>query len=112
MTGMDLETFIAETLRSIAGGIRRANEAVKPGGEGGPQFRIPVPNHNQVNDTIRFDVAVTARMGEETSVKGGGRVAILSVASLGGEGESTESRIAEHVSRIQFSVHVSNTALI
>lgn len=100
---MQLEDFVAESLRQVVAGVKRAQETT--GGLGGivnPQSKGYAPGINRID----FDVAVTAV--EEAGTKGG--IGILGgVVGLGAQGESNASNTT--ASRIKFSVAVALPAI-
>ena len=94
---MDLETFIAETLRQIVKGIKIAQEHEDcKGGKINP-FR---PSGGEVKQ-IDFDVAVTATEGSE---KKGGIGVFTGVFGVGGQANANTANST--VSRIKFSVPI------
>jgi hypothetical protein len=106
---MDLENFIKETLVQISRGVSSANEHIAPerkkedGTDLPKLFLLPPGNRQDQGHGVHFDVAVTT----QTTDEGGGglkmRLAVVD-ADLGGKLTSAH----ESVSRIQFSVNISN----
>lgn len=95
---MDLETFIAETLRQIVKGVKAAqqHEDCK-----GAQIN---PSHGVMIDTIKqieFDVAVTVMEGSE---KKGGIGVFTGAFGIGGQANVNTANCS--VSRIKFEVPV------
>jgi hypothetical protein len=94
---MDLEHFVAETLRQIAAGVKRGQESAK---EHGAQVN---PNYGSVAlanlPRIEFDVAVT--VVEASGQKGGGGL-VVGPFALGGQASSDASNTS--ISRIKFAV--------
>jgi hypothetical protein len=98
---MDLETFIAETLRQIVKGVRTAQEHDDCKGA----FINPSPSPGQGHRLVKpieFDVALTVTEGSEKQGKGG--IGIASVLGIGGQASSTTASTS--VSRIKFEVPV------
>ena len=110
---MDLKEFVSETLVSIVGGIKDAQEktkelgaSVNPGGlmrksEAVSDNSTWDNRNNNFSQPVAFDIAITA----EDSAKGGARVKVLS-GILGGDigGEKGSKNVL--ASRIQFAVPV------
>jgi hypothetical protein len=100
---MDLETFIAETLRQIVKGVETAQQhedckraainAECPEGYTGPVTKPRI---------IEFDVAIT--VSEGTEKQGKGNIGVASILGLGGQASSTTANSS--ISRIKFSVPV------
>ena len=105
---MELETFVAETLRQIVKGVRTAQQSedckgsyINPGGkvvnvDGSFHSSSPPKPCN-----IEFDVAVTAVEGTE---KKGGIGVVAGVFGIGGQSASNMTNSS--VSRIKFGVPV------
>lgn len=110
---MDLKEFVSETLVSIVGGIKDAQEktkklgaSVNPGGlmrksEAVSDNSTWDNRNNNFSQPVAFDIAITA----EDSAKGGAKVKVLS-GILGGDigGEKGSKNVL--ASRIQFTVPV------
>jgi hypothetical protein len=105
---MDLEMFIAETLRQIVKGIKMAQEhddckgaQINPTGKGwdiSTKKSFPV---DPASRQIEFDVAVTVTEGSE---KKGGIGVFTGVLGISGQANSNTANSS--VSRIKFSVPV------
>jgi hypothetical protein len=95
---MDLETFVAETLRQIVKGVQTAQEHEDCKGA-----RInPVDQYHRVHvKDMEFDVAVTVTEGSE---KKGGIGVFTGVFGVGGQANNNTANSS--VSRIKFSVPV------
>lgn len=112
--GMELQIFVAETLKQIIDGVVDAQvHAKKKGAVVNPAGRIVSDwmsrKETKVRETddpargqsIEFDVAVTA--GEGTQKKGGLGIIVGPVA-LGGQGQATANN--QSVSRVKFAVPI------
>ena len=105
---MDLKTFVAESLKQIAEGIRDA-QAADTGAWIAPKVFFTEKGKMYVHDVgvdptpqmITFDVAVTVT--ETDALKGGGGMTVLGI-SLGGSAETATQNAA--VSRVKFEVPV------
>lgn len=86
---MDISTFIKETLLGLKNGIQDANREAKS------NYFVMM-----MYDKIDFDVAVT--VSDQTKGKGGAKLGVASIASIGGD-ISIENQNAK-TSRIKFSV--------
>ncbi len=97
---MDLETFIAETLRQIVKGVKTAQEHEDcKGGQINPYL----DRERSISiKQIEFDVALTVTEGTEK--QGKGNLGIASVFGVGGQASSTSANSS--VSRIKFEVPV------
>ena len=92
---MDLENFIAESVRELIAGVRKGQElALKEGA-------IICPR-TEGYESVEFDVAVTATTDKETKGKAG-----LRVCSVGVGGEHSGEETHSTVTRVKFSVLVS-----
>ena len=110
---MNLDDYIAETLRQIASGVTKAQDAVaQAGGEVNPPMRsnstvnsaigmIPTEQTGVYAQLVRFDVALTVKEG--TGTKGGIGVA-TGVINLGSAGQSSNENTS--VNHVQFAVPV------
>jgi hypothetical protein len=95
-SSMELQDFIAETLKQIISGVRRAQEsAIELGAKINPRGGAMVEMRN-----VHFDVAVSTSEGTDT--KGGIVVLVGPVGSVGSEDQSDVASSAR--SRIKFSV--------
>ncbi|TSA39615.1 hypothetical protein D4R30_00825 [archaeon] len=99
---MDLETFIAETLRQIVKGVRTAQQHEDCKGATINPPTAPGQNHRLLVKQIEFDVALTVSEGSEK--QGKGNIGIASVFGIGGQANSTTA--SSSVSRIKFEVPV------
>jgi hypothetical protein len=100
---MDLETFIAETLRQIVKGVKTAQQHEDcKGASINPIDPRPGHPHGQVVRVkeIEFDVAVTVSEGSER--QGKGNIGVASILGIGGHASSTSANSS--VSRIKFAV--------
>lgn len=107
---MELQTFVAETLKQIIDGVVDAQAHAKSKGAviNPTGFKSSLstrttretdsPAHRQ---HIEFDVAVTA--GEGTEKKGGLRIAVGALA-FGGQGQATAN--TQSISRVKFTIPV------
>jgi hypothetical protein len=108
---MDLKTFVAESLKQIAEGIKEAQAAntgawinpkvILQGDRGTPTIG-GISTHAYAPQSITFDIAVTAT--GEGSEKTGGGLRVLGFSLLG-ETNSVQQNSA--ISRIQFEIPVS-----
>lgn len=93
---MELQDFIAETLKEIISGVRRAQEsAIDLGAKINPRGGSIVEMRN-----VQFDVAVSTSEGAEK--KGGIGVFVGPVGSVGSQDQSDLA--SSSMSRIKFSV--------
>jgi hypothetical protein len=93
---MELQDFIAETLKQVISGVKRAQEsAIDLGAKVNPRGGAMVEMRN-----VHFDVAVST--GEGTDKKGGIGVLVGPVGSVGSEDQSNAASSSR--SRIKFSV--------
>ena len=102
-SGMDLETFVSDTLVSIIVGVNKAQIKLGEAGSYGminPE-REPVEYSYPPRD-VEFDIAVTVESSAKGSASGGVQI---SVVRFGASGEVTDKDVA--VSRVKFSVPVS-----
>ncbi len=110
---MELDTFIENTLASIARGVRKANTSAaemlndpssrnEDNIQNEKLFRLEPGNDKKSGLGVSFDVAITTEKESATEGKGGFRVCVLG-ASLLGKDRSTDMSI----SRIQFCVSIS-----
>lgn len=99
---MDLEHFIAESLKQIIDGARSAQEHAREQGHGAKvnPFVKGITGASYIKD-VEFDVAVTIVQDDKKKKGGGLRVAGL---VIGAEGEAASTH--ESVSRIRFSIPV------
>lgn len=101
---MDLETFIAETLRQILAGVKKAQHSTESLDAKINPY-LPFGDYNSIVKNqiqkIEFDVAVTVTEGSEK--KGGAGVAI---AMFGVGGQATANTTNTSMSRIGFTVPV------
>lgn len=113
---MELQQFVAESLRQIMAGIVEAQKSAEELGgwvmplnhdstfdKSGTRYMVPLNKgpHRREVQTIDFDVAVTATEGIE---KRGGISVLASVVNVGGSKDSKAS--VESVSRLKFSLSV------
>jgi len=96
---MQLEDFVAETIRQIAAGVQRGQEDAKKEGTSVNPISSLLPGERV--RMIEFDVAVTTEEG--TSSKGGVGV-LAGIVKLGAEGKSDSTTTSAN--RIKFSVPV------
>ena len=96
---MDLETFIAETLRQIVKGVKEAQHHEDCKGAVINPLGPPGHGSQVATEQIDFDVALTVSEGSEKQAKGSIGVAFF---GIGGQGSSTTG--SSSVSRIKFSV--------
>ena len=111
---MNLEDYIAETLRQIISGVARAQElAAEIGAEVNPQMRsnatvnsalgmVPTNQAGVYAQLIHFDVALTAKKG--TGTKGGIGVA-AGIVNVGSTGQSSNEDTS--VNNVKFIVPVA-----
>lgn len=93
---MELQDFIAETLKEIISGVRRAQEsAIELGAKINPRGGSIVEMRN-----VQFDVAVSTSEGAEK--KSGISVFVGPVGSVGSQNQS--DLMSSSMSRIKFSV--------
>jgi len=101
---MDLETFIAETLRQLIAGVKKAQESTQVlGGNINPDVPWPTFSALAANEIqkVEFDVAVTATEGSE---KKAGIGVVMAMFGAGGHASSNTTNTS--VSRIRFTVPV------
>ncbi len=91
---MDLETFIAETLRQIVKGVETAQQH--------SDCKKATINYTSGTTMIDFDVAVT--VSEGSNKQGKGNIGVASVFGIGGQANSTTANTS--VSRIKFQLSV------
>jgi len=105
---MELQDFVAESLKQIISGVKTAQEygsgvgakvnpLINPFSDYGP--KVLATEDGELAQEIKFDVAVTTTKG--TSTKGGIGVFVGSVG-LGSQGKSDAE--SSSISRIKFSV--------
>ena len=112
---MELQEFIETAIRQIVDGVASAQAAAtRKGAAVNPAFGFVGANaataHSLIGKTgagayvsnLAFDVAVT--VAESTDAKGGGKVEVAGLFTLGGSA-GTEVR-AERVTRLQFAVPI------
>ncbi len=94
---MDLETFVAETLRQIVKGVTTAQRHADC-------QAAQIPAYEGLNDFghVEFDVAVTVTEANETAGKG-----CIGISILGVGGKLAATRANSSVNRVRFSVPVS-----
>jgi hypothetical protein len=108
--GMDLEEFITQTIRAIAGATTTLQEKLEPKGvtinppasfSGDPGLVDPQGTAHRLDrvQNVEFDVAVTA--SSETTGGGGGKIKVMPF-EIGGEAKHGQS--AEQVNRVRFSI--------
>ncbi len=90
---MDISAFIKETLIALRSGIQDANKVA-----GNNPFGM------MHGDKIDFDVAVT--VSEKTEEKGGAKIGVAQIVSLGGD-IAAENQSAR-TSRIKFSIKINH----
>lgn len=112
--GVNLESFINQTLRQIIGGVKEAQSdahlsgaVVNPGVYSnaehlGKMGFIGTGDSGVVAQVVHFDVALTATAGTDTK---GGVGVVAGVVTLGSTGASRNENTS--VSRVQFSVPVT-----
>ena len=106
---MDLATFVRSTLVEIAHGIQQANkslsdERAKP--DATFQLQGSHGSGNHAHEPIEFDVAVVVSEKEESSGKGGLKVAWI---EAGGQKSATSEN--QTTSRVKFHVGVVWTVM-
>jgi hypothetical protein len=103
---LELDKFIAETLRQIRRGLKQANTEAKADNPkpDAPNYFLLRPGSQQERGAgIEFDVAVTTKA--EGKGKAGAKVRLAVVeADVGGGGSAAR----ESPSRVRFTVTVSN----
>lgn len=112
---MDLKNFVAETLVQIVEGVADAQKRIEALGVGAAvnaQYVHPGSRRIATPRPVEFDVAVTVT--DETASKAGvgASAGFLSVVSarVDGKSETSDTVRNEAVSRIQFSVNISQPA--
>jgi hypothetical protein len=106
---MELQQFVAETLKQIVAGIVDAQSAMPSEVRVCPRWeRNAVNKEDMVErgtgrrvEEVAFDVAVTAHEGKETK---GGVGVVAGVFALGSQGQSSATN--QSITRIKFSVPV------
>jgi hypothetical protein len=99
---MDLETFIAETLRQIVKGVKTAQQHDDCKGAYINAVQLRPSAFTEGVREIEFDVALT--VSEEKEKQGKANIGIASYFGAGGQASSTAANTS--VSRIKFSVPV------
>ena len=111
---MDLEDYIAETLRQIVSGVAKSQElTVSHGAVINPKMRsnatvnsalgiIPTSTEGVYAQLVHFDVALTVKEG--TGTKGGIGVA-TGIVNLGSAGQSSNENMS--VNHVKFTVPVA-----
>jgi hypothetical protein len=105
-SGMELQTFITETLRSIISGVADAQHAID--GQGHNAVVVPIygAQTHAPADPVEFDIAISVSV--ETGLKGESKlrlkVPVLQIG-LGVEGSDVER--SSSTSRVKFKVPVS-----
>jgi hypothetical protein len=111
---LNLEDYIAETLRQIVGGVAKAQElAAQSGAEVNPHMRsnptvnsalglIPTNKGGVYAQLVHFDVALTVKEG--TGTKGGIGVA-TGIVNLGSAGQSSNENMS--VNHVKFTVPIA-----
>ena len=101
---MDLETFVAETLRQLIAGVKKAQESTQVEGANinpdvaWPTYAALAQNKIQ---KVEFDVAVTATEGSEKKAGIG-----VAMAMFVAGGEATSNTVNTSISRIRFAVPI------
>jgi len=110
---MNLDDYIAETLRQITSGVTKAHAALEQtGAEINPHLRsnstinsvigmIPTEESGVYAQLVRFDVALTVK--EETGTKGGIGVA-TGIVNLGSAGQTSNENTS--INHVQFTIPV------
>jgi hypothetical protein len=106
---VDLQTFIAESLRGIADGVHDANVVTHNGKTSRTARFVLHPSNSDGSRSINFDIAVVVRSDDEAGTKGGGKVSVLPWLSAGLEKDGRQSSSQEHISRIRFAVQLGGT---
>lgn len=102
---MELDKFIAESLVSIHGALKKANNELTkdyPNEEKRNTFLLKPGSNKCEGSGVHFDLAITLKTTKETRGKIMSKIIVLS-SSI--NGKSTENN--ESVSRISFTVDVS-----
>jgi hypothetical protein len=100
---MDLETFIAETLRQIIKGVKTAQASDDcKGAQINPTYNWHGTQFSGAQK-IEFDVAVT--VSEEKAKQGKANIGVASYIGIGGKASSATA--SSSVSRIRFEVPVT-----
>ncbi len=106
--GMELQTFIAETLRAIIDGVHAAQGATT--NKGHNAFINPAPNdtvtHTWPPQEVEFDVAVTVSGGSNLEGSSGARLKVP-VFQIGASVKGASSETDSRTSRVRFKVPVS-----
>lgn len=104
--GMELQTFIAQTLLAIVNGVHEAQTAISGSSRRG--YIVPIRSHNShaKEQDVEFDVAVTVAAGSGLDGKSGFqlKVPVIQIGA-GIEGKSSESE--SKTSRVRFTVPVA-----
>ena len=107
---MELQTFVAETLKQIIDGVVDAQAHAKSKGAViNPARIVSIPGSSNsfetdspaIHQQMEFDVAVTA--GEGTEKKGGLGI-VVGVLALGARGQVTAN--TQSISRVKFTIPV------
>lgn len=112
---MDLKSFVAETLVQIVEGVADAQKRIAElnvGAAVNAQYVHPGSRQIANPRPVEFDVAVT--VSDESAAKAGlgasaGFLSVIS-AKIDGKAETSDTLRNEAVSRIQFSVNISQPA--
>jgi hypothetical protein len=118
---MDLQTFVAETLTQIVGGVREATQRISELGTNAKVNPVTVrynDNPEARKTSVEFDVAVTVVQQEDdrTNDKVAASAGILSVVSARIAGEAANEKLErsrnEMISRVRFSVELAQPSEI
>ena len=94
-TGMELKTFVSQTIKDLFDGVIEAQEYAKEKGGAVSVYR------GEPITSIKYDVAVVS---SSEKIKGGNIGAKILVASIGGEGKITNEYSTS--SRLSFTIQV------
>ena len=107
-----LDDFVAETLRQIVAGIRKAQAAdqgdhispqgIRTSADHAPKGKYFTTQTNHLVQMVDFDVAIT--VVETSNLEGGARISVLSVG-LGAKADTGSENTS--VSRIKFSIPIA-----
>ena len=105
MTKISLETFIAETLKSISIGVRRAQDESKAA-KGVPIGLFSVGGEKTTTGEQLVCFSVSVEVSEEKSGSGAGelKIPLISIVSVGVSGAINQATVDKSVHTIEFKV--------
>ena len=108
---MDLRTFVAETLKQIVEGVDDAKKHLAAGQTGA---KVNAAYGSAHGAPVEFDIAVTVsnQSDDASSTNGKAKAGVISVfqAQVGASLESRSEARSEEVSRVRFTVNLTQPA--